>query len=415
MSGRMERGRRGEGAGPPAPRFGRLRRLVLLLVLVPLLLPIAAFAARPAVGQEMEGDGGEAASRDVFTVFDLKIDERAENAMLARRAGLEKAQAQAYAVLMDKLVAAADRQRLPPPSAPLLARLVAGLDVRDERRGAGHYLATLDVHFRPSAVRALFRDLGVHYSETPAAVHRLLVFGTQAGRLQDEGGEGERWRAAVAAADIRNRLVPLRPVPDGPYRRVLVSRIGASVPISADGVCDGKAASLVVMRFGHLPPFGPRAGHVRLDLRSCGGPELVWHGEREMPAGVPLAGLARELAAASLAALDEAWRQETLIAPDEEDLLLVQVPSRSPEELRQVEEVLHSINLVRGVDVVEIALPESRLAVRFEGRRRLLALALAQRGWRLLVTAQGAWLRPRSSADAGKSAEDGKGGGDDDG
>ena len=113
-------------------------------------------------------------------------------------------------------------------------------------------------------------------------------------------------------------------------------------------------------------------------------------------ADLPFAEAAEDAASSLLAqgldVLDAAWRQATVVRPGKVETILVQVPSRSLAELHESEAALAALPILRRIETVSLAIPETTLRLQFEGNTALLALALGERGYVLHETADGHYV-----------------------
>ena len=357
----------------------------------------AGVGVRPAVGA-------------AYTVRDIAVDVSAANAAAARRQGLAIARREAYRRLVRRLVLAADRDRLPTAEDVPLSSLIEGIDILRERYSSQRYIARLAVHFRPEAMRALFARLHVRYSETPARARPFLLLWRPGPQAALTVVDRERAMRLLQRADPANRLVPIDPMPADLASRRLRLLIDAALRAASSAA--GKAAEpgwavmraldgakmgeLVVAVVTAIASMGPRPGRLRLDLVSHGEPAVIFARAATIAADLPFAEAAEEAAADLLArgldVLDAAWRQATVVDPGRVETILLRVPSRSLKELRASEQAIAGLPILRGLETVTLAIPETTLRLRFEGNLALLALALGERGYVLHETADGHYV-----------------------
>ena len=406
-----------------------LRRVIAILVLA-MVLAGGAASARQA-GTDSPGPPGDAGDPAVsaYTIRGIEVDISASDAAGARAEALAEARRLAFARIIARLVLAADRPRVPAPDDGLISSLISGIDIVSEQFSSRRYIARLDVHFRPEAMRAFFAAHALRYSETEAVPRPFLLFlrDGPAGAISLPGEE--RRRLLFSRADLANRLVRLEPGPSGLDAREIRQRLEAALrgaePGGAAGDDDTSRAMLaaaaaasdvplVLALVTAAAPIGPLPGRVRLDLVSTRDPALVFARRDALAPGLPFAQAAGEAAAALLAkaldVLDAAWRQATVMRPGVADSILLRIPSRTLAEILDGERALAAVPAVRGVSPVRIAIPESTLSVTFEGGLELLAIALAERGYVLHETADGFVLR-RTAPAAGKPQPAGGGSG----
>ncbi|RMF73529.1 MAG: hypothetical protein D6740_03830 [Alphaproteobacteria bacterium] len=385
------------------------------------LIPVATALPAPSTGA---GPRTGLAADSAYTLRDIAVDISATNAADARRQALEMARRTAYRRLIHRLVLAADRHRLPPAEAVSLPSLIEGIDILNEQYSSRRYLARLAVHFRPAAMRALFARFAVRYSETPARPRPFLLLWRQGREGALVPVPGERAADLLLRADPANRLVPVELMPDDLARRRLRLRLDAALRAGSAGrsrepdpgwalmaaLDEGGMGPVVVAVVTATSSLGPRPGQVRLDLVSHGEPAVVFARETTIAPDLPFAEAAEDAAAGLLArgldVLDAVWRQATVVRPGAVETLLLRVPSRTLAEFLQTERTLQALAILRSLETVTLAIPESTLRLEIEGNVELLALALGERGYRLHETADGHYVLRARGQKAGKPASE---------
>ena len=161
--------------------------------------------------------GGAALAADPFTVTNVMIDERADNATEAQRRALQAGQIHAARRLIERMTLPEDRAGsagagqvdladpetgrqepvsagLPDLTSEMAARLVAGYDIADERRSATRYIAEMSVGFDRRAVRSFFESYNVPFVQAQARPLLVVpVLDTGAGAVW-EGPWYDAWR-----------------------------------------------------------------------------------------------------------------------------------------------------------------------------------------------------------------------------
>ncbi len=395
-----------------------LRGMVMTLALAAwTLVPAARAEPSPA---DAAGSGERPAVAAAYTLRDIAVDVSAAHAAAARRQGLAMARREAYRRLVHRLVLESDRNRLPAAEQAPLSSLIEGIDILRERYSSRRYIARLAVHFRPDAMRALFARFAVRYSETPARPRALLLLWRQgrAGALAPVGND--QAARLLLRADPANRLVPLDPASEDLTGRYVRLRLDAALRARSSGrlpetetgwalmaaLDAAGVGQLVVAVVTATSSLGPRAGKVRLDLVSHGAPAVIFAREVTVAADLPFAEAAEDAAAGLLAqgldVLDAAWRQATVVRPGQVETILLQVPSRSLAELRESERAIAGLPILRRLETVSLAIPETTLRLQFEGSIALLGLALGERGYVLHETAKGHYVLRAKPEEAGQ-------------
>lgn len=140
-----------------------LHRRLFAMALAAFVVVLAAVAGAPARAQ----DSGppDAATQDLYTARDVKVDVTAESAVQARDQAILEAQAKGLRQVMQEV--AAPGATLPEVSGQEAQNYVRSLQVTDERRSNVRYIATMTIQYNPAAVRMLLDRADVRYSETP--------------------------------------------------------------------------------------------------------------------------------------------------------------------------------------------------------------------------------------------------------
>jgi len=333
-------------------------------------------------------------AQDWWTESGIAVDVTAENAVAARRKGIEEGQREGLRRLLERLVPPEERARLPSVQSLPIDRYVRSYEIAEEKVAPNRWLATLNVAFDPEAVGALLRGRGLAVVE-PKSPPAILVVPAErrAGELVLWAREEPWWQAweRVAAGERALRLVlplgdladlstlPPRAVEAGDRAALdrLAARYGADdavvVILEPDPSAADPAAARVVARFlagsgvlrGDPAPLGPAAG----------------------------AGDPHELTArAAVARLVETWRRNGLVRSDRLVELPLTVPLADLAGWVQIRRELETLPEIREVRIVAIARDRAELVLRHLGDldrlreglgRRGLVLAEEGGGWRL--------------------------------
>lgn len=211
------------------------------------------FAALLVLGASGAGAGAQA---DPFTVTNIHIDERADNATEAQRRAIESGQVRAARVLIERLTLAEDRlpvpmeafegsasqglqlddpqpvdpvappieqtpERLPAITSEQAASLIAGFDIANERRSPTRYIGDLTVNFDRRAVRDYLNGYGVPFVQSQARPILIVpVLQSETGSVVWAGPWYEAWRserfahALVPFIGLGTRFEPREPAAD---------------------------------------------------------------------------------------------------------------------------------------------------------------------------------------------------------
>ena len=139
----------------------------------------------------------QSALEDIFVVRDVGLDESAQTASAARANALVKGQREAFARLEARLTRSVHRGLAASIDSDTLRFLVDAIQIDAEKTSDVRYLANLTVTFKPDAVRDLFRQSGVPFSELrsrPLTVVPVLATPARYLLWEDPNPWREAWR-----------------------------------------------------------------------------------------------------------------------------------------------------------------------------------------------------------------------------
>ncbi len=347
------------------------------------------------------------ATAAVYVVSAVPVDVTAATAAEARETAIAEGHRAAFDTLMTRLVLADDLPRLPPLGAAGITQLVQDFSVANERTSAVRYLADLTFRFKPRAVRNLFRDDGVRFTETRA--RPLLVVPL----FQDETvvllwEEENPWYLVWAVRLFDEELAPLI-VPLGDLGDV------ASLNIDRALALDAEALGNLARRYGSEEALlvqanltgDPEAGSATLDVaavRVGQSVELV-HGARILQqAPGPRADLLAEGVSVLVAGLQDAWKAENHVSFDRQQLLTAVVPISGLGDWLEVKRRLDDIAAILELDLIYLSREFARADITYIGDEERLIRALAQSDLSLAPSALAGWeLRLVSAALTGST------------
>lgn len=347
-----------------------------------------------AVANSAVGPRGAEAGSHVFTVTGVQVDVTAETAAAAREAAHAEGHVKAMAKLLARLLPRAELGSLRPFEAPQILAYVQDFSVGHERTSDVRYLAELIFRFRPEPVRELLRYNGLQHAETmskPVVV--LPIFG--AGDEAVLWGEANPWWAAWAVRPPGGWLVPLI---------VPLGDLGDLAAVDAARALNGDAEALgaIARRYGAedvLVTQSVLLGDPVADLASVqvGTARL---GRYAQPTTVdtyrqPVGGTVEDLLALAAeavdAALQETWKQGSLLNPGSQSQIAVTVPANQLAELLEVKRRLVGVAAVRSTEVTALSLSKTEMAITFVGGEAQLVLAMAQSDLNLALNPGTGW------------------------
>ncbi len=308
-------------------------------------LTVAVLALAPA----------HADTRDVYTIKDIRVDERANSVIAAREKAMTSARLQGARTLINKITLASDRAAAGgvPIDVALADRLAAAVDVQEEVAGAGRYRGTLAVVFNPREVRALLDRLGIPYSDRQGPTALMIPIASS--------GLDYDWRAALGDSN-RGALSPY---------------VTSNIPVSSSGVTwedvRGEVQSLRASRAITAELLGrDGAWRVRLKSITASGEDAIGT-TRSQPT---LEAAAR----AASAYLDNVWKQQSIVRSNTRTLRSATVRFTSLSEWNKLRGALARSPLVSEFKTEAIARDGAIVRFAYAGDQAGLNRDLRQRG-----------------------------------
>ncbi len=343
----------------------------------------------------------------VYVVSAVPVDVTAATAAEARETAIAEGHRAAFDTLMTRLVLDEDLARLPELGAAGITKLVQDFSVANERTSAVRYLADLTFRFKPGAVRNLFRDYGVRFTETRARPLLVVpIFQDEAAVLLWE--EENPWYLAWAVRLFDEELAPLI-VPLGDLGDVASLDTGRAMALDAEALGNlarryGSEEALVVQ--ANLTG-DPEAGTASLDVAAVRvGREIeLVHGARiQQQAPGPRAELLAEGVAVLVAGLQDDWKAETHVSFDRQQVLTAVVPISGLGDWLEVKRRLDDIAAILELDLIYLSREVARADITYIGDEERLIRALAQSDLSLAPSALVGWeLRLVSAALGGST------------
>ena len=340
-----------------------------------LLLVLAAGLA--ATAARAQGGGNS------YTIGGVDVDVTAADAIKARDQGIREAQRRAVRMLVERMVGAEDRGRVPPLDDATLANMVRGVEFARERTLTNRYIATLSVVFGADPVKAWLSGANISVTETVA--RPALVIALWKGKNGIEPMDDRNpWRDAWRTLDTSGSSVPVTLVRGDQNDQ-------AALAVEQAYVGDVSALARLNERY-RAPTIiiatveGDKAGGT---LTVSGLRYDTQTGARSAIAAMPLADSSQLADAAKKihARLDEEWRGQAVVRRDSQDALDVFVPIRALSDWVQVRQRLGAIPAVKNVSVRALESDRADLRLEYFGTTDQLQKTLAQAGLVLEKTA----------------------------
>jgi hypothetical protein len=328
---------------------------------------------------------------NTFTIGGIDVDVTAADAIKAREQGVREAQRRAAQLLVERMVAAQDRGRVPPLDGARLDGMVRGVEFARERTSTNRYIATLSVVFAADQVKAWLGEAGIGIAETVARSALVVPL------WKDKNGvealdDRNPWRDAWRALDTSASAVPVTVVRGDQLDQDALSVEEAYVgDVSALSRLNERyrVPTIIVAIVEGNKDSGPlTVGGLRYDTQT---------GARSEIAKVPVAdaGQLADIAKKMHARLDEDWRGVAVVRRDSQSALDVVVPIRALSDWVQVRQRLGAVPAVKSVFVRTLEADHADLHLEYFGSEDQLQRTLAQAGLQLDKNADQWRLQPR--------------------
>ncbi|MFI4999841.1 MAG: DUF2066 domain-containing protein [Reyranellales bacterium] len=347
------------------------------------LLTAAAAACGGAFAQVSNGN--------TYTIGGIDVDVTAADAIKAREQGIREAQSKAAKLLVERMVAAEDRSKVPPLDAARLDGMIRGVEFAHERSLANRYIATLNVVFAAGPVKAWLGEAGISVSETVA--RQALVIPLWKGKDGVEPlDERNAWREAWRLLDTSGSAVPVTLVRGDQLDQDALSVEEAYVgDVSALSRLNARyrAPTIIVAIVEGDKNAGPlTVSGLRYDTQTGARSDIA-------KTTVADSGQLADAVKKMHTKLDEDWRGIAVVSRDSQASLDVVVPIHALSDWVQVRQRLGAIPAVKSVAVRTLESDRAELHLEYFGSEEQLQRTLAQAGLQLDKDADQWRLQPR--------------------
>jgi len=332
---------------------------------------------------------------EVYTVSRIPVDVTAETAAAARESALAEGHREAYRRLMSRLVLEADAADVPDLDQAQIAQLVQYFSVVDEKTSAVRYLAELTFRFKPDAVRDLFRDHRLRFTETRSKPLLVLpIYLTPAGEVL-LWEEANLWAFAWAGRDMSEELVPLL-IPLGDLGDVAAIDVQQAIAGDSDALSDIAlrygAEGVLVVQAGLVGD--PEEGDARLDVVADRYEGSAWRIYADSIAQQYPGGPDELFDAAIDAVVASAqadWKAANHLSFDDQRMLSAIVPVTELRDWLEVKKRLADIASITGMDLVYMTRQYAQVDIAYIGDEERLSRAMAQSDLALSRSALAGW------------------------
>jgi hypothetical protein len=349
-----------------------------------------------AVAAAVLGPAPIANAADIYRILGVQVDATAESAVAARERAIDAGEREGLVRLMRRLTSPTAHERLPDVGSLPIDRYVNSFEIAEEKVGPTRYLATLNVSYVAAEVQALLAGAGIPYAERRS--EPILVVPVE---LTDGGPstwvETSPWRAAwyqgLEQATVTVLALPLGDLAD--IAAAPPAAIVAGDKAALDALAARYGTSMVVVapaRVERAPDTG-EVLRVAVSARRADAWDqpLLDAVVEAAPEEEDAQTLSRAVGQV-VAAVEDAWKRDTLSDLGPASALPVAVPLADLRGWVQIREDLTSLPEIRSLGVESFTQREARVMIGYRGgldelmaavERVGLSLALESDGWRL--------------------------------
>jgi hypothetical protein len=327
-------------------------------------------------------DKAGAETVDPFTVEDVPIDATASDVGKARAAAIAAGQMDALKLLFRRLARPEDYDRLPKVAAGDMEDLLDSYTVRNEKSSAVRYLALLTARFKPDRIRALLKQAGVAYVDSPSGPTLVLPV-YRAGDRTVLWEDPNPWRDAWNRAPLKGGLVPFVQALGDLEDLQTIDDVRALKrdPGALAAVAKRYQASAVVIAYLHETGGDANTPELRVtiwlydaDTKETSGPISIRQGKGDSRGEVFIATVR---AVASV--VEQHWKRQALaVNAGAPQSLRAVAPISSLSDWTSLRRQLESISEVRDIKVLELSREGARIEISYVGDLRRLTAALSR-------------------------------------
>jgi hypothetical protein len=331
---------------------------------------------------------------DIYTIYNMEVDETSRNVATARDRALRKGQRGSLMRLFRRMILTTDMDRLPEFSDLDVQDYVNGFEINNERRSSVRYIASLVVHFNRDKINDVLSNNQIPYAETLGrAVSVLPVF--------EEGGtlrlweKDNLWREAWQNYDMTNNLVPVDTPAPTLKNRFYISALQAKNDDqrSIASFIEKSALNELIIAVANLRKSAS-GDKISLDihLKQNSLVEEAYYEPKTLSVTLPaydetgksnLEALYMAGVDAASGWVDDLWKMQVLVNYGISSKIAVRGDLEKINDWVIMQRQLEKVNLVKKVDLKSLNIETVDLEIEFSGEAEQLVLSLAQQGVRL--------------------------------
>ena len=328
---------------------------------------------------------------DIYTIYNVEVDETSRNVTTSRDRALLKGQRSALERLFRRIILISDREKLPSFSDAEVIDFISGYEINDERRSSVRYLASLVVHFDRDKINDILGQYQIPFAETLGTAVRVLPVLEEAGALR-LWEKDNKWRLAWQEHDMINNLVPIETPQPSLKNRMYISALQAKT--------DDQRTIQSFIRENRLNDLIIATATVRkdnadenliLDIRLKRNDLNLEEADvvKELEVTVPaydenrLSNIDALFDAGVEAAsdwVDDLWKSKVLVSYGLASKIAATGKLNRIDDWLIMQRQLKKVNLVRNTNLKSITINNIDLEIEFAGEPDQLVLSLAQQG-----------------------------------
>ena len=358
---------------------------IFLILIINLWVPVHSSALA------QQGFAASNREADIYTIYNVEVDETSRNVTTSRDRALLKGQRSALERLFRRIILISDREKLPSFSDAEVIDFISGYEINDERRSSVRYLASLVVHFDRDKINDILGQYQIPFAETLGTAVRVLPVLEEAGALR-LWEKDNKWRLAWQEHDMINNLVPIETPQPSLKNRMYISALQAKT--------DDQRTIQSFIRENRLNDLIIATATVRkdnadenliLDIRLKRNDLNLEEADvvKELEVTVPaydenrLSNIDALFDAGVEAAsdwVDDLWKSKVLVSYGLASKIAATGKLNRIDDWLIMQRQLKKVNLVRNTNLKSITINNIDLEIEFAGEPDQLVLSLAQQG-----------------------------------
>lgn len=317
----------------------------------------------------------------IYTIYNISIDETAATSSRASRAAVRSAQRRALEKLFRKIIRQEDQAALARLTDGQVTELVSGLEVANEKSSAVRYMADFTIHFSRAKIYNFLSEKQIPFAETLSTPASILTV------LEKDGASvlwetNNDWRKAWQEYDTANNLVPIRVmVPSLAHRMTITSwQAQKGDKQSLQEFADKyKARKLYIMSAHVEYDLGEGRNTLELTIFKLGEDQHIFRTTISLGHDTAdLRGLYDEAIKQATYWLDNQWKEKVMIHFGTSSSLKVNIQYDSSADWFEIKKKLEAISLIRKVTYKKFAVMAAHVEIEHSGDVEQIMLTLEQ-------------------------------------